>query len=129
MLKKTITYTDYNDVERTEDFYFNITRAEVIEMEMTTTGGMIAMIEKITAAQDTPTLFRLFKNLILKAYGEKSDDGKAFMKSEAISDAFSYTEAYSELLTELVTDADKASEFVNGILPKPDKKQNAVPAK
>ena len=129
MLKKTITYTDYNGIERTEDFYFNITKAEAIEMEMTTTGGMSAMIEKIISTQDTPALFKLFKDMILKAYGEKSPDGKTFMKSEAISDAFSRTEAYSELLTELVTDADKASEFVNGIIPKVDtKSRQAVPA-
>lgn len=129
MLKKTITYTDYNGVERTEDFYFNITKAEAIEMEMTTTGGMSAMIEKIISTQDTPALFKLFKDIILKAYGEKSPDGKTFMKSETISDAFSRTEAYSELLTELVTDADKASEFVNGIIPKVEKKSGqTVPA-
>ena len=118
MLKKTIKYTDYNGVERTEDFYFNITKAEAIEMEMTTTGGMSAMIEKIISTQDTPALFKLFKDIILKAYGEKSPDGKTFMKSEEISNAFSRTEAYSELLTELVSDAEKASEFVNAIIPK-----------
>ena len=111
MLKKTIKYTDYNGVERTEDFYFNITKAEAIEMEMTTTGGMSAMIEKIISTQDTPALFKLFKDIILKAYGEKSPDGKTFMKSEEISNAFSRTEAYSELLTELVSDADKAVEM------------------
>ena len=93
MLKKTIKYTDYNGVERTEDFYFNITKAEAIEMEMTTTGGMSAMIEKIISTQDTPALFKLFKDIILKAYGEKSPDGKTFMKSEEISNAFSRTEA------------------------------------
>lgn len=123
MLKKTITYTDCNDVERTEDFYFNLSKAEVIEMELTTTGGMTKVIEKIISAQDTPALFRIFKDLILKSYGEKSLDGKRFIKSEELSEAFSQTEAYSELLTELVSDADKASKFVNAIIPKVDGKQ------
>lgn len=123
MLKKTITYMDCNDVERIEDFYFNLSKAEVIEMELTTTGGMTKVIDKIISTQDTPALFRIFKDLILKSYGEKSLDGKRFIKSEELSEAFSQTEAYSELLTELVSDADKASEFVNAIIPKVDGKQ------
>lgn len=121
MLKKTITYTDYNGSERTEDFYFNLTKAEVVEMEMSTTGGLAEMIKKIVAAQDAPSIIAIFKKLILKAYGEKSPDGKRFIKSDEISIAFSQTEAYSQLFMELATDADKAAEFVNGITPNVDK--------
>ena len=121
MLKKTITYTDYNGSERTEDFYFNLTKAEVVEMEMSTTGGLAEMIKKIVAAQDAPSIIAIFKKLILKAYGEKSPDGKRFIKSDEISTAFSQTEAYSQLFMELATDADKAAEFVNGITPNVDK--------
>lgn len=121
MLKKTITYTDYNGSERTEDFYFNLTKAEVVEMEMSTTGGLVEMIKKIVAAQDAPSIIAIFKKLILKAYGEKSPDGKRFIKSDEISNAFSQTEAYSQLFMELATDADKAAEFVNGITPNVDK--------
>ena len=121
MLKKTITYTDYNGSERTEDFYFNLTKAEVVEMEMSTTGGLAEMIRKIVAAQDAPSIIAIFKKLILKAYGEKSPDGKRFIKSDEISNAFSQTEAYSQLFMELATDADKAAEFVNGITPNVDK--------
>ena len=121
MLKKTITYTDYNGSERTEDFYFNLTKAEVVEMEMSTTGGLAEMIKKIVAAQDAPSIIAIFKKLILKAYGEKSPDGKRFIKSDEISNAFSQTEASSQLFMELATDADKAAEFVNGITPNVDK--------
>ena len=117
MLKKTITYKDYNDVERTEDFYFNLSKAEVVEMEMSTTGGLTEMIKNVIAAQDTPSIIRIFKDLILKAYGEKSPDGKRFVKSEEISNAFSQTEAYSKLFMELATNANAASDFVNGIIP------------
>lgn len=117
MLKKTITYTDYNGVSRTEDFYFNLSKAEVMEMEMTTTGGMTEFINRIVAAKDAPAIIQIFKDLILKAYGEKSLDGKHFIKSEEISRAFSQTEAYSQLFMELATDADLAAKFVNGILP------------
>lgn len=117
MLKKTITYKDYNDVERTEDFYFNLSKAEVVEMEMSTTGGLTEMIKNVIAAQDTPSIIRIFKDLILKAYGEKSPDGKRFIKSEEISNAFSQTEAYSKLFMELATNANSASDFVNGIIP------------
>ena len=117
MLKKTITYIDYNGVERTEDFYFNLSKAEVLELEMGTTGGLTEMINKIVAAQDTPTLIKIFKDLVLRAYGEKSPDGNRFIKSDEIRDAFSQTEAYSNLFMELATDAEAASKFFNGIIP------------
>lgn len=117
MLKKTITYTDYNGNERTEDFYFNLSKAEVMEMEMSTTGGMAEMIQKIVSAQDAPAIIKIFKEIILKSYGEKSPDGKRFIKSEEIARAFSQTEAYSELYMELSTDADAAAAFVRGIVP------------
>lgn len=117
MLKKTITYPDYNGVERTEDFYFNLTKAEVMEMELSTAGGLAEMITKIVNAQDAPAIIKVFKDLILKAYGEKSPDGKRFVKSEALAEAFSQTEAYSQLFMELATDADAAADFVNGIVP------------
>ena len=122
MLKKTITYNDYNGTERTEDFYFNLTKAEIMEMEMSTSGGMAEMINKIVASQDAPAIIKIFKELILKAYGEKSADGKRFVKSEEISVAFSQTEAYSQLFMELATDADAAAKFVNGIVPTADRK-------
>lgn len=117
MLKKTITYTDYNDVERTEEFYFNLTEAEIMEMEMGTTGGMAEMIERIVAAKDAPAIIKIFKDIILKAYGEKSPDGKRMIKNDELREAFSQTGAYSKLFMELATDADKAAEFINGIIP------------
>ena len=117
MLKKTITYVDYNAAERTEDFYFNLSKAEVMEMEMSTSGGLAEMIKKIVAAQDAPAIIKIFKDLILKAYGEKSPDGKRFIKSEEIATSFSQTEAYSQLFMELATNADEAAKFVNGIIP------------
>ena len=117
MLKKTITYVDYNGNERTEDFYFNLSKAEVTEMEMSTSGGLAEMIQRIIAAQDVPAIIKVFKDLILKAHGVKSPDGKTFVKSEAISTAFSQTEAYSQLFMELATNAEAAAAFVNGIVP------------
>ena len=89
MLKKTITYTDYNGVERTEDHYFNLSKAESMEMEMSTSGGLSEMIRKIVAAQDTPAIIKIFKEIILKAYGQKSPDGRQFIKSPELSKAFS----------------------------------------
>lgn len=124
MLKKTITYKDYNDNERTEDFYFNLSKAEAMEMELSTTGGLTETIRKIVAAQDVPAIVKIFKSLILKSYGEKSPDGKRFIKSEEISTAFSQTEAYSQLYMELATNADAAAEFVNGIVPQTEENNN-----
>lgn len=117
MLKKTITYTDYNGVERKEDFYFNLSKAEVMEMELSTTGGLAEMIKRIVAAQDQPAIIKVFKDLILKAYGEKSPDGKRFIKSPELSDAFAQTEAYSILFMELATNDEAAAKFINGIVP------------
>lgn len=117
MLKKTITYVDYNGVERTEDHYFNLTKAEITEMEMSTTGGLTEMIQRIVAAKDAPAIIKVFKDLILKAYGQKSPDGRRFIKSDELSLEFSQTEAYSQLFMELATDTDAAIAFVNGIIP------------
>lgn len=117
MLKKTITFTDYNGVERTEDYYFNLTKAEVMELEMSTSGGLSEMINKIVATQDAPAIIKIFKDIILKSYGEKSPDGKRFVKSEELSTAFSQTEAYSMLFMELATDTEAASNFINEIVP------------
>lgn len=127
MLKKKITYTDYNGVERSEDFYFNLTKAELMEMEMSTVGGFTEMVQRIVAANDAPSIIKIFKELILKAYGEKSPDGKRFIKSKEISDAFSQTEAYSQLFMELATDANAAADFVNGLVPN-ENKPNAFAA-
>ena len=121
MLKKTITYTDYNDVKRTEDFYFNLSKAELSEMELSVDGGYAEMAKKIAETQNAPELVKLFKELILKAYGEKSADGRRFMKVDEkgnpLSIAFSQTEAYSELFMELSQDADAASKFFIGVIP------------
>ena len=117
MLKKTITYVDYDGNKRTEDFYFNLSKAEILEMEMTTEGGYAEMIRKIIDAQDAPRLVKLFKEVVFRAYGVKSDDGRRFIKSKELSEAFSQTEAYSDLYMKLATDAQEASDFVNGIMP------------
>ena len=117
MLKKIITYTDYNGVERTEPFYFNLSKAELMEMELGVTGGMTEMLDKIIAAKDAPSLMKTFKEMIMKAYGVKSDDGKRLIKSEELSIAFTQTEAYSVLFMELIADDKAAADFVNGIIP------------
>lgn len=121
MLKKAITYTDYNGSTRTEDFYFNLSKAEAMEMELSTSGGLADMIRRIVAAQDTPSIIKIFKEIILKAYGEKSADGRRFIKIDEnghyLADDFMQTEAYSQLFMELATNADEAAKFVNGIVP------------
>lgn len=131
MIKKTVTYTDYNGVERTENFYFNMSKAEVMEMELSTAGGMAESIQKIVDAKDAPAIIRVFKELVLKAYGVKSDDGRRFMKVKPdgtmYADEFKETEAYSQIFMELATDADKAAEFVNGIMPAELAQKAALP--
>ena len=117
MLKKTITYVDYDGKSRTEDFYFNLTKAELTEMEMSHEGGLGKAIERIIQAQKIPQIIEIFKSLINKSYGVKSDDGRRFIKNEDILKEFTETEAYSDLFMELATNSDAASAFVNGIVP------------
>lgn len=117
MIKKTITYVDYNDVERTENFYFNLSKAEIAEMELSQSGGLSTMLQKIVETKDAPSLMAIFKDIILKSYGEKALDGKRFIKNQELTDAFTQTEAYSNLFMELVTDDVAAAEFINGLLP------------
>lgn len=117
MLKKTITYVDYNGQQRTEDFYFNLTQAEIMEMEATTAGGYADMLQRIVDAQDQTAIFNTFKDIIMTAYGEKSPDGRRFVKTPEIKDAFVQTEAYSALIMEFFRDPNSAIEFANGILP------------
>lgn len=118
MLKKTITYMDYNDVERTEDFYFNLTQTELTMMNASYKGGMQAKLEKIIQAQDAGEIVKMVKEIIHLAYGEKSDDGRRFIKSDELSTAFEQTEAYNKLFVELSTSDQAMSSFVNGIMPK-----------
>lgn len=118
MIKKTITFVDYDDNERKEDFWFNLSKAELIEMQMSINGGLEKLLQQIVKTQDSKRLMELLKEIIMKAYGQKSLDGRRFIKSQELSEEFVQTEAYSELLTELLSDADKAAAFINGIIPK-----------
>lgn len=116
MLKKTIKYVDFDGNEREEDFYFNFTDAELAEMELSVNGGLKQKLESIIKAKNEPEIIKQFKDIILKAYGEKTPDGRQFVKSDEISKAFSFTNAYSTLFIELATDADAASAFINGVI-------------
>ena len=117
MFKKTIKYTDFDGNERKEDFYFNLTKAELLEMQLSIDGGLQGHLERIIKTQSQPELIKMFKDIIMRAYGEKSPDGKRFMKSDEIRQNFECTEAYSELFMELATDSDAAAEFINALLP------------
>lgn len=119
MLTKAITYTDYNGVERTENFMFNFNKAELLKMDLFTVGGLRQMVERIVSTQDIPSLMKLFDEFILKAYGEKSADGKRFIKSEELSKAFSETEAYSTLFMSFFDEngAEEASKFLRAVIP------------
>lgn len=117
MLKKTITYMNFNDEEETEDFYFHLSQAELAEMELSHKGGLKAALERIIEKEDGKAIVEEFKNIILSSYGEKSLDGKRFMKTQELRDKFVSTEAYSVLFMELATDTDAAIEFINGVVP------------
>lgn len=118
MLKKTIKYTNYDGAEREKDFFFNLKKSELVDLQFKTSKGFIAYIEEITKAGDSSELWKAFRDIVLMAYGEKSDDGERFMKSNEISKAFEETEAFSVLVMELIEKEGAASDFINGIMPK-----------
>lgn len=117
MLKKNVTYTDFNGIERTEDFYFHFYEHELAEMELSKTGGLSTAIQKAVAAKDQTAIIGIFKDIVLKAYGEKSEDGKRFVKSNEITTAFTQCPAYSIIFMELATNDEAAAEFVNNVIP------------
>jgi hypothetical protein len=117
VLKKTITYKDFNDNEVSEDFFFHLSKAELVELEMSHDGGLSSAIQRIIDTEDNKRIIEEFKNIIMTAYGKRSEDGRRFIKNQELRDEFASTEAYSELFMELVTDTDAAVEFINGIIP------------
>ena len=117
MYKKTITYTDYNDVEQTEDFYFNLNKAELMRIQLQNNGTLQAKLERLINTRETSEIAQIFQDIIDMSYGVKSDDGKRFIKNQEVLDAFKQTEAYSELYVELTTNTDAAVEFITGIIP------------
>ena len=125
MIKKTMTYIDFNGAERTEDFYFNLTKAEVLKMEMGVKGGLAEQIQRIVATQDQPAIIQIFEDLIQKAYGVKTPDGRGFIKRASDLEEFISTQAYSDLYMMLATDDKEAAKFINGIVP-PDLSQENV---
>ena len=125
MIKKTITFTDYNGEQKTRDYYFNLNKAELMRMEMSVNGGFTEKINRVVASQNAPEIIAIFEDLIQKSYGVKTAEG-GFIKRKEDLEAFMATEAYSELFMELATDADKAAEFVNGIVPADIAKQAAA---
>lgn len=121
MLSKTIKYTDFNGTEREETFYFNLTQAELMEMQMSVSGGFSETLQKIVETKDLPQLMTTFKEIIKKSYGEKSPDGRYFLKTDneghLLFNKFEQSAAYSVLFTELATNDEAASEFVSGVIP------------
>ena len=117
MIKKTVTYTDFNGNERTEDFYFHLTEQELTEWEMSVDGGLSGVLVRIVNSRDDKKLIELFKDLLIRSYGVKTPDGRGFIKNEEVLNNFIYTQAFSDIYMELATDDKAASEFVNGIIP------------
>jgi len=117
VLKKTVKYKDFNDEEVSEDLFFHLTQAELVELELSHDGGLSEGLKRIIAAEDGKAIIAEFKNIILGAYGQRSADGRRFIKNKQLRDEFESSAAYSELFMELVTNTDSAVEFVNGIIP------------
>lgn len=118
MLKKTVTYVDFDGNERTEDFYFNLTESELAEFGYSINGGMKQYLEKIIAEKDEQKLVESFKKIVLMSYGVKSPDGRLFLKNDKVREEFVSNAAYSDIFMEMAHDADKAAAFINAVMPK-----------
>lgn len=128
MLRKVISYKDFNGNEQQDVCYFNLTKTEVMEMELETTGGMSEMLKNLIETKDSGMIMKIIKNIILKSYGEKSPDGKRFIKSDDLSAAFRQTNAYDELFMELLQDKDALENFMMGVLPDVGKSKEEIKA-
>lgn len=117
MIKKTVTFTDFDGNKRTEDFYFHLTEQELTEWELSVDGGLSGVLTRIVNSQDTKTLIGIFKDLLVKSYGVKTPDGRGFVKNEEVLNNFTCTQAFSDIYMELATDDKAAAEFVNGVMP------------
>ena len=117
MIKKTVTYTDFDGNERTEDFYFHLTEQELTEWELSVDGGLSGVLTRIINSKDNRKLIAIFKDLLIKSYGEKTPDGRGFIKNDEVLSNFTCTQAFSDLYMELASNDKAASEFVNGIMP------------
>ena len=132
MYKESITYKDYNGLERTEDFYFNLTATELTRLEANVPGGLQAWLQKIVDAKDGSAIMNTFEKIIHEAYGEKDPDGRRFVKKKDgayLADAFMETPAYDQFFMSLVTDADKAATFINAIIPNKEQETKVTPVK
>ncbi len=118
MLKRNITYENFDGETVTEVFYFNLTKTEIIDMQMSYEGGLDAVIQRIVKAEDIKSLIEEFQNIVLMSYGQRSDDGKYFRKSDSIREEFKHHAAYDSLFMELATDDKAAADFMIGILPR-----------
>lgn len=117
MIKKTVTYKDFDGNERTEDFYFHLTEQELTEWELSVDGGLSGVLKRIISSNDNRKMVEIFKDLLIRSYGVKTPDGRGFIKNQEVLNDFIYTQAFSDIYMELATDDKAASEFVNGIIP------------
>jgi len=117
MFKKTITYDDFDGNSVTEDLYFHLSKAELIEMELSEKEGLAHYLQNIIESEDGAAILETFKKIVLSSYGKKSEDGRRFIKSAELRDEFTQSNAYSELFMELATNAESAAEFINGLVP------------
>lgn len=117
MIKKTITYVDYDGETRTEAFYFNLNKVELAKLQLGADGGYSEFLKRITAAKDTAAMLNVITDLVESSYGEKELDGKRFRKSKELTEAFTQSPAYEALFMELIQNTNAMVEFVKGILP------------
>lgn len=117
MLKKTITYTDYDGMERTEDFWFNLSKTELTKLDAELPGGVLGVLRKIIDKKDRKALVDFIETLILRSYGEKTLDGKRFVKTPDMAEEFMQTPAYDELFMSILSDTDSQTGFINGVIP------------
>ena len=118
MIKKTITYEDFNGGKQTEDVYFHLSKTELIDLEYSFEGGLTEILPELIKDKNIPKILELFKSIILKSYGKRSEDGRTFIKNEEEAQEFLKSPVFDALFMELLSSPETATAFIGGIIPK-----------
>lgn len=125
MYKITKKFEDFNGVEKEQDFWFHLSKADILKMELSEEGGMDKRLDKLVKTKDMKEAIKVFEGLLLMAYGVKTDDGR-FVKNDQVRAEFASSAAYSDIYFELATNPEAAQKFVEGVIPKFEEQANKV---
>lgn len=129
MFKHSVEYVDFNGSDRKEDLYFHLSLPEVTRLEAEIGMGLEDYIKGLTTNQELNTLLAFLERMLLSSYGQKTSDGKSFIKSQVIREAFEYSQAYAEIFEQVLSNPDLARKFGENVADNGKSKKNQVTPK